>query len=56
MTHIDGAICQLVTLVSLVMIGRAGVIAEQCGDNGGSCYRKRGDWEAVTGGGETGEL
>ena len=30
-THIEGAICQSVTLVSLLMSGRAGVIGEQCG-------------------------
>ena len=31
MTQIEGAICQSVTLVSLPMSGRTGVIGEQCG-------------------------
>ena len=30
-THIEGTVCQSVTLVSLRMIARAGVIGEQCG-------------------------
>ena len=31
MTHIESAICQLLTLVSLLIFGRSGVIGKQCG-------------------------
>ena len=35
---IDGAVCQLVTLVSQLIIGKAGVLGDQCG-LGQSKYR-----------------